>query len=131
MHLSNIGSCRGSSSRGGATAALEMIETLDSGLDLGITPDGPKGPARHVKSGVLFLAQKTGVPILPITNALSHKFEMKNAWDRFHFPLPFGRAVLSYGEPLWVKAGDDIKAKAAELKCALDALTEEADRELA
>lgn len=127
MRLSNIGAVRGSSSRGGAAAVRELMEVLQSGLDIGITPDGPKGPAREVKDGAVFLAQKLGVPLLPITNALSRKLEIKKAWDRFQVPLPFGRAYVVYGEPIYVGAGDDPAAKAAELKAALDRITAEAD----
>jgi lysophospholipid acyltransferase (LPLAT)-like uncharacterized protein len=128
MRLSDIGAVRGSSSRGGAAAVLQLIEVLKSGLDIGITPDGPKGPAREVKDGAIFLAQKLGVPIVPITNALSRKLEIKKAWDRFQVPLPFGRAVVAYGEPITVGPDDDLAAKAAELKASLDKITAEADR---
>jgi lysophospholipid acyltransferase (LPLAT)-like uncharacterized protein len=131
MRLSRIAAVRGSSSRGGAAAAREMIEVMRGGRDIGITPDGPKGPAREVKDGVIFLARALDAPILPITNALSHKLELKKAWDRFQVPLPFGRAVVAYGAPIEVKEGDDPKAKAAELKAALDKLTDEAEAELA
>lgn len=130
MRLSRIGSCRGSSSRGGAAATREMLDAVESGCDLGITPDGPRGPAREVKPGALFLAQKLGIPILPITTALSNRVELRRAWDKFHVPLPFGRAVVAYGEPIWAREGDDLAAKAAELKAALDAITSEADREV-
>ena len=127
MRLSRIGAVRGSSSRGGAAAARQLMEVLQSGLDIGITPDGPKGPAREVKDGAIFLAQKLGVPIVPITNALSNKLEIKKAWDRFQVPLPFGRAVVAYGEPIEVGPNDDLSAKTAELKAALDRITAEAD----
>ena len=127
MRLSDIGAVRGSSSRGGAAAVRELMEVLQSGLDIGITPDGPKGPAREVKDGAVFLAQKLGVPLLPITNALSRKLEIKKAWDRFQVPLPFGRAYVVYGEPIVVGPDDDLRAKAAELKASLDRITAEAD----
>ena len=127
MRLSDIGAVRGSSSRGGAAAVRQLMEVLQSGLDIGITPDGPKGPAREVKDGVIFLAQKLGAPIVPITNALSNKLELKRAWDRFQVPLPFGRAVVAYGEPIEVGPGDDLAAKAAELRAALERITAEAD----
>lgn len=128
MELSRIVAARGSSSRGGTAAARQLIEAYQSGRDLGLTPDGPKGPARSVKEGIVFLAQKLGAPIIPITNALSHKIEIAKTWDRFQIPLPFGRAVVIYGSPIYVKPGDDLAAKAAELKAALDGITEEADR---
>jgi len=127
MRLSDIGAVRGSSSRGGAAAVRQLMEVLQSGLDIGITPDGPKGPAREVKDGAIFLAQKLGVPLVPITNALSRKLEIKKAWDRFQVPLPFGRAYVVYGDPICVGPDDDPAAKAAELKAALDRITAEAD----
>ncbi len=128
MELSRIGAVRGSSSRGGAVAAREMVEMLRSGTDVGITPDGPRGPAREAKEGAVKVAQLSGMPIVPIANALSHKVEISKAWDRLQVPLPFGRAVVIYGEPLRVRPDDDLAAKAAELKAAIDALTAEADR---
>ncbi len=128
MELSRIAAVRGSSSRGGSAAAREMVEILRSGLDVGITPDGPKGPAREVKNGAVRVAQLSGMPIIPIANALSNKSEIAKAWDRFQVPLPFGRSIVIYGEPVRVATGDDLAAKAAELKAALDALTTEADR---
>lgn len=131
MRLSRIGALRGSSSRGAAEALREMMEEAGKGVDLGITPDGPRGPAREVKPGVLYLAQKLGIPILPLTNALSRKLILPRSWDRFQVPLPFGRAVLRYGAPIRVGPGDDLAAKAVELKSALDRITEEADREVA
>lgn len=127
IRLCGVASVRGSSSRGAAEALRELMEALRSGLDLGLTPDGPKGPARQVKVGVLYLAQKLGVPILPATNAQSRKLVLTKAWDHFHIPLPFGRGVVVYGEPLEVRPGDDLKAKAAELKARLDAITLEAE----
>lgn len=128
MELSGIGAVRGSSSRGGAVAAREMVEILKAGRDVGITPDGPRGPAREVKEGAVRVAQLAGMPIVPIANALSRKLEIARSWDRIQVPLPFGRSVVIYGEPLRVGEGDDLAAKAAELKAALDALTDEADR---
>ena len=127
MRLSRIGAVRGSSSRGGAAAVRQLMEVIASGLDIGITPDGPKGPPREVKEGVIFLAQKLGIPIVPITNSVSRKFEIKKSWDRFQVPLPFGRGYVVYGDPVEVGPGDDLAAKAAELKSALDRITAEAD----
>ena len=128
MRLSRIDAVRGSSSRGGAAAAREMVEILRSGRDVGITPDGPKGPARKVKEGAVRVAQLSGMPIVPIANALSNKLEFAKAWDRFQVPLPFGRSVVTYGEPVRVGPDDDLAAKAEELTSALDRLTDEADR---
>lgn len=129
MELSRIHATRGSSSRGAASAARELLEAAQAGWDLGITPDGPKGPARKVKTGALYLAQKLGCGIVPITNALSRKLELKKAWDRYQVPLPFGRAVVRYGPAVFVGEGDDLEAKARELEERLNAITEKADAE--
>lgn len=122
-----VSSIRGSSTRGASDAVRGMIKALRSGLDLGITPDGPKGPAREIKEGVMYLAQKLGVPILPVTSAQSNRWVFKKAWDQFHLPLPFGRAVVVYGDPIDVAVGDDLGLKADELKRSLDAITLEAE----
>ncbi len=120
-------SVRGSSSRGASEAVRGLITSLKAGFDLGITPDGPKGPKCEIKEGVMFLAQKLGVPILPITNAQSNRLVLKGTWDQFQVPMPFGRSVVVYGKPIQVGPLDDLKAKAAELKLSLDAITTEAE----
>ncbi len=120
-------SVRGSSSRGASDAVRGLIKALRSGLDIGITPDGPKGPKEEIKEGVMYLAQKLGVPILPVTNASSNRLILKKTWDQFQIPLPFGRAVVVYGQPIIVGPLDDLKLKAAELKLSLDLITTEAE----
>ncbi len=130
MELSRIPAVRGSTSRGGDAALRSMISVLERGSDLAISPDGPKGPVYEIKPGVLFLAQKLGIPVVPITNALSCKLILKRSWDKFQVPLPFGRAVVSYGEPIWVKPEDDLIAKAAQIKRSLDNISREAEAEL-
>ena len=131
MALSRIGAVRGSSSRGGAAAARELLDALAAGCDVAVTCDGPKGPAREVKPGILYLAQKTGLPIVPIANAVSHRLEFSRSWDRFQVPLPFSRAEVRHGPPVFVGPQDDLAAKARELKAALDRAHEEADRSTA
>lgn len=122
-----VNAVRGSSSRGGSDAVRSLVKALESGLDLGITPDGPKGPAREVKAGVLFLARTLGVPILPISAAQSNSLVFTKAWDRFTLPMPFGRLFVVYGEPILVGPDDEPGLKAAELKASLDAITLEAE----
>jgi len=128
MRLFGIPAVRGSSSRGSMSATRELVSLLEKGDVVGITPDGPKGPAREVKPGVLYLAQQSGCPILPITNASSRRLVLQKAWDRFNVPLPFSRIFVSHGRPVWISPEDDLRAKAAELKAELDRITEEADR---
>ena len=128
MELSRIAAIRGSSSRGGSAAAKEMIGLLKSGRSVGITPDGPKGPARTIKPGVLTLAQLSGCPILPLTNAVSRKLTLKKSWDKFQVPLPFSDIVIGYAKPIYVMPDDDPEEISAQLRASLDAITHQADR---
>ncbi len=92
---------RGSSSRRGAQAMLELTTWADRGYDLAITPDGPRGPRYVVQEGVTSLAQLTGLPILPASYNLSWKISLKS-WDRFQIPLPFSRCEVNLEKPIWV-----------------------------
>ena len=92
---------RGSSSRRGAQAMLEMTTWAERGYDLTITPDGPRGPCYLVQDGVTSLAQVTGLPIVPVTFNLNWKISVKS-WDRFQIPLPFARCEICVGEPIRV-----------------------------
>ncbi len=92
---------RGSSSRRGPQALLELTTWAERGYDLAITPDGPRGPRYVVQEGVISLAQLTGQPIVPVAYHLSRKFCPKS-WDRFQVPLPFGRCEVSFGDPIRV-----------------------------
>ena len=131
MAHSRIRAVRGSSSRAAIQGTLELIDAAKQGYQPGFTPDGPKGPPRKVKSGVIYLAQKTGLPIVPITNAVSRKLIMKRAWDRFEVPLPFSDVRIVHGEPIRVSPGDDAEAKARELESALNRITAEAEARVA
>lgn len=128
MELSGINAVRGSSSKGAAAATRELMDLAKAGRVIGFTPDGPRGPAREVKPGVLYLARESGLPILPLASATSRRVELRRAWDRFQIPLPFGRAAVVYAPPIRVAPEDDLEAKAAELKATLDRITAEADR---
>lgn len=128
MAYSGIGTIRGSSSRGAVEATVQMIEAASKGVHVGVSPDGPKGPVYQVKPGVLYVAQKTGFPIIPITNATGRKLVLKKSWDRYQIPLPFARACIVHGAPIFVAEKDDLARKAAELEKALVQITSEADR---
>jgi lysophospholipid acyltransferase (LPLAT)-like uncharacterized protein len=118
---------RGSSSHGGAKALLEMKTILDSGDRLGFTPDGPRGPLREVQHGVLFVAQKTGRPIVPVAVGARRQWIFKGRWDEFFVPKLFNRIVMIYGDPISVGPSDNLEQKAAELKKELDFVSREAD----
>jgi hypothetical protein len=92
---------RGSSSRRGPQALLELTTWADRGYDLAITPDGPRGPRYQVQDGVIALAQITGLPIVPFSYHARWKYQAKS-WDRFQIPLPFTRCEMNFGKAIWV-----------------------------
>ncbi|PYI83260.1 MAG: hypothetical protein DME26_15315 [Verrucomicrobia bacterium] len=95
---------RGSSSRRGPQALLELTSWAERGYDLAITPDGPRGPCYVVQDGVTALAQLTGLPIVPITYHLNWKIRL-NSWDRFQVPLPFARCTMKIARAIQVPRG--------------------------
>ena len=99
--LKNIGCglVRGSTTRGGARAIVEMSRLFQSQAQIAITPDGPKGPYREMKIGAVALAHRTGVPILPVSVCTSRP-KFLRSWDKFLFVKPFVRCVMIYGEPI-------------------------------
>jgi lysophospholipid acyltransferase (LPLAT)-like uncharacterized protein len=92
---------RGSSSRRGAQALLELASWAERGYDLAVTPDGPRGPCYVVQEGVMALAQVTGLPIVPYSCRVGWKLRLKS-WDRFQIPLPFSHCEMTFGEPIRV-----------------------------
>ena len=106
---------RGSSSRGGARVLLEAIKKIKEGLTIAFTIDGPKGPLYEVKPGIIKLAQKTSVPIVPMTLAYSNAIKLHN-WDRTRIPLPFSKSVVHIGKPLYIDSNISIEDGCKMLK---------------
>ncbi|MFM2081475.1 MAG: hypothetical protein RL380_166 [Verrucomicrobiota bacterium] len=114
LKLFHIQAVRGSSSRRGSQALLELTTWAERGYDLAITPDGPRGPCYEIQDGILTLAALTGLPILPLTFNLSGKISL-HSWDRFQIPLPFARCEMLVGQPIFVPRELDA-AQRAELR---------------
>ncbi|QQY09203.1 MAG: lysophospholipid acyltransferase family protein [Candidatus Xiphinematobacter sp.] len=93
MAAFRIGTVRGSSSRRGSQALLELTTKLQQGFDIAITPDGPRGPRYYLRPGPLFLASTTEARILPVHAYFSHAITLRS-WDRFRIPLPFSRVGI-------------------------------------
>jgi lysophospholipid acyltransferase (LPLAT)-like uncharacterized protein len=107
---------RGSSSRRGPQALLELTSHARKGYDLAITPDGPRGPRYVVQQGVIALAQITGLPIIPVTCNTQRKVCLKS-WDRFQIPLPFSSCELILNEPIHVpREADESKREESRRK---------------
>jgi hypothetical protein len=116
---------RGSSSRGGKGALKEMCEELENYAELAIIPDGPKGPRRILKPGCIYLAQKTGAYLVPISYSCSRKIFLKS-WDKFLLFPPFSKCIVLYGKPIKVKKNlnkkelENIREKIEEILIELD-----------
>lgn len=105
---------RGSSRRGGEAALAEMQARLQDGWDVGIAVDGPLGPAYDCKLGPVVLAQRLGLPILPLVYTSSRGRALAT-WDRFWLPAPFSKIRYCWGEPLRVAPGLDLETARQEL----------------
>ena len=93
------GTARGSTSRGGARALVQLRRELAAGRPAGFTLDGPRGPARVAQAGAVFLAGATGNPILPFHIESSAAWTLKS-WDRTQIPKPFARIAMAVGAPI-------------------------------
>lgn len=117
------GAARGSSTRGAVGAIIEMTRLMRAGSPTAFTIDGPKGPRYVAKMGAVLLAKKTGQPILPFTVTADRFWTVKKSWDQFQVPLPFTRARVSIGAPIYVPSEADearLLAKRDELQKQLD-----------
>jgi lysophospholipid acyltransferase (LPLAT)-like uncharacterized protein len=106
MAVFGLGSVRGSSSRRGVAALVGLKRALQEGLDICVTPDGPRGPRYKVQPGVIKLAESTGAPIIPIHVRYSSAWRLKT-WDRFVIPKPFSRVEVTFAEPIRITRGVD------------------------
>jgi len=114
---------RGSTSRGGARALVQMRRELSAGKPVGFALDGPRGPARVAQPGAVFLAGATGQPILPF-HAEASRFWTAGRWDQTQVPKPFANVGMAIGEPMFVPdtKDDTLERCRVELERALAAL---------
>jgi lysophospholipid acyltransferase (LPLAT)-like uncharacterized protein len=124
-HL-GMGSVRGSSSRRGATAMRELLDRVAAGHDIAITPDGPRGPRYTLGSGLVYLAQKADIPVIPCHARFGRALRLET-WDRFVIPLPFSRLDVTLGQPERVPPGAKGAAFEAEERRMESVLRAEAD----
>lgn len=120
---------RGSSSRGGQRALLEMQSYVESGKGAAFTIDGPRGPRYVAKRGPVYLAKATGVAITPFYVAVEKKWTL-NSWDRFVIPVPFSRALVQVAPRIYVSRDADdamLEIKYQEMQSALERITESAE----
>jgi hypothetical protein len=123
--LLNIDAVRGSSSWRGMQALREMLAAREAGADVGLTPDGPRGPCYELKPGVILLARLTHAPIL-YYSARFHQAKRFASWDRFYLPWPFSTVTLRVRRlPDYASLGADGEGAARELRRLMMEITED------
>jgi len=123
---------RGSSSRGGQKALLQMIRSLKEGTRIGSTVlDGPQGPRFKAKKGLFLLAQKTGVPLLPYIWSARRTITLEKTWDKTMIPWPFSEVVIAYGSPMMIPeecTASEMEQLRLELEDRLNTIMTEVDQ---
>jgi lysophospholipid acyltransferase (LPLAT)-like uncharacterized protein len=110
-------SLHGSSTRGGARALLGAVRELQAGRSVAFTPDGPRGPRREIKPGVVAAAQRGGAVVVPIHAEADRAWRL-HSWDRFMIPKPLTRVWIRYGRPFEVGPGESGLNEGVELAAA-------------
>ena len=129
MKLVGITSIRGSTSRGGATA-MKQLMTQTEGKHITITPDGPRGPRREMKKGIVFLASYSGRSIVPVACCCERAWYVQGSWTDLAIPKPFSRVIAMSGTPIHVPPNlsrGELEAYAAIVQHAMDELSTKAE----
>ncbi len=127
IERSGYGTIRGSSSRKGVIALRQLVDTLAADGNVLVTPDGPRGPVYQVSQGVVFLAQKSGAPVVPIHMEYSRCWRLKS-WDRFVVPWPFATLRAIFGPPITIpplEGAEQFEAEQLRLQNAMMSLVEQ------
>ena len=111
MRHFNLGTIRGSTRRGGAKVLIQALKSLSEGYDIGITPDGPKGPRHEMSDGVVIMAQKRHAKVI-VFHCVPSSYWQLPSWDRFTVPKPFGRLDFYASEPIDLEGLEMEEAKA-------------------
>ncbi|MCE5314272.1 MAG: lysophospholipid acyltransferase family protein [Armatimonadota bacterium] len=119
LQLRGFKTIRGSSARHGVRALLEATRRLKEGKVLAYTPDGPKGPPKKVQSGTVYMAMRSGCPVLPVGVACS-PCKRLHSWDSHMVPMPFSRAAIAFGDPVYVSEDMDESAAAEMIENAIN-----------
>lgn len=119
---------RGSSKRKGLRAFIGLINSMRKGKSVATAVDGPRGPLHKVKKGMVLLAGRLQVPIIPIATGVKRYWVIERTWDKLIVPVPFTGGVVLYGEPIMVNgtSKEEIESKRKDLEIVLCRLTREA-----
>ena len=128
LDLYGVHTARGSSTRGGDAALREVIRDVRAGWNIAVTPDGPKGPRRVAKDGVVYIAQVAGLPIVPFYFTARSKKRLRS-WDQQIVPWPVSKALFLYGAPIAVPRDGDVEEWRVNIEANMNQLAEEAERD--
>ena len=110
MRYFKLGTIHGSTTHGGAKVLIQGLKSLSKGYDIGITPDGPKGPRHEMSDGVVIMAQKRHAKVI-VYSCVPSSYWQLSSWDRFTVPKPFGKLDFYASEPIDVEG---LEMEAAE-----------------
>ena len=116
----------GSSSKNKIASFKNILNELRNDNIIGITPDGPRGPNRKIKDGLISLAKLTKVPIIPLSFSAKYKKSF-NSWDNFLFIFPFNKFIAIWGKPMYFDKENKINFKKTKLEKELNRITNLAD----
>jgi len=114
-----------------AKLAKEMARIGREGSSLVVSCDGPMGPYRVAKPGVLIVGRESGIPIQPWAVAIRPALRLRGRWDKHLVPLPFCRMRVDEGAPIRLEPREPLKPRLAELQAALDGVQALADQRMA
>jgi lysophospholipid acyltransferase (LPLAT)-like uncharacterized protein len=128
--FAGLSTVRGSTNRGGTNALRELLEK-GRGLNLAITPDGPRGPRRRLAQGCIYVASRLQIPIVPVGFGYDRPWRNSSSWDKFAIPRPFSRARAVLGPRLWIPPNLDregIEIHRQWIEDQLESMTRNAER---
>ena len=128
MEHIDIRPIRGSSSRGGAQAVRQLLSEAGQ-RNIVVTPDGPRGPRRQLKDGIIYLSSQTGLPIVPLAFACPRAWRIQGSWTDLVIPRPFSTVRLLVGVPVTIPPGlsrHDLAGHRQRVQAAMDQLHERA-----
>lgn len=102
IHALGNRTVRGSSTRGGMKAFMGLLKDIKKGQSAAVTPDGPTGPLYKLQNGIISMAQKTGVPLIPFHVEATDQWVFEKSWDKHRLIKPFSTVVMGYGKPFYV-----------------------------
>ena len=107
---------RGSSSKDSVKSLKQILKIIKQGFSIGIAVDGPKGPLYQPKSGAIYIAMKTGLPVIPIGGYTDKKWIFKKSWDNFELPKFFSKSCYYVGDPIYFSKDSDIDSSLSLIK---------------